>query len=538
MKKISSPQLTNIGTSFAVAALILVGAYNGLVAPTFNWLIGGIVVAGLVVVLPTIALLRERYKIEATAWAYFFASHSLSFLALVFIAGVDNPFISLWVVMLVVSYLELGWVAFCLSAVSLGGAMVLGRQISPEIEPTQRGVLSIVGIVITVFLSIFALVIARIASNERNARKDLEKVTAQEREQFHKLETVMNSLADVILALGKDGKVTAQNAAAMAFFDTNNSLEGRSIEELLPLTTLDGSRVLYREMMRNDMGSAERDDIVRKTPDGEEMRLQVQLRPIAPSYTVQLASLAGYIVIVRDITKQKTLEEEKDDFISVASHELRTPIAIMEAGLANMITLQQKGIKQEELLEFTEDAHRQALQLAHVVNDLSTVLKAEHDALSLQSVRFNDIIQDIAREFSKKAQRAQLDFSLELDEQITTIETDPAYLKEVLRNLFDNALKYTKAGSVIVESHYSGGVITCRVTDTGIGIAKADQQKIFDKFYQAEDFHTRETGGTGLGLYIAKKLVEKMGGSIGVKSHLGEGATFFFSLPSSPKNTM
>lgn len=537
MKKISSPQLTNIGTSLAVALLILVGAFNGLVAPTFNWFVGGVVIAGLVFVLPTIALLRERYPVRQTAWAYFFASHALSFLAAVYIAGLDNPFTTLWVVMLVISYLELGRGAFLMSSLSLISALVVGRQITPEIMPEQRFVLTIVGVVIGLFLTVFAWAIARVALNERSARQDLEKTRAQERIQFHKLDTVMNSLDDTILTLDHSGIVTAQNAAAMLLFNTNSSLTGTAIETLLPLETVGGEKLSYAEVLDGD-AKIDRDDILLTAAAGEVMRLEVQLRPVAVGYNGDEIAEKSFVLIARDITKQKTLEQEKDEFISVASHELRTPIAIMEAGLANVLAMRDAGAKPSDVWQFVQDAHEQAIHLGRVVNDLSTAIKVDQQTFAGTLTNLNDILREVCDEFAPKMKQAQLDFQIHLDPHVKEIVTDRSYVKEAAKNLLDNALKYTKTGSVKLESAVSRAGVEIKVADTGVGIARVDHDKIFEKFYRVEDFHTRETGGTGLGLYIVKRLVQKMGGDIGVESRLGQGSTFSIILPKNTKETL
>lgn len=509
----------------------MAGALNGLVPSTFNWYVGSIVLAGLFFGLPAIALLQNKLPPRPVAWLYFVASHIIAGLSLIYIAGVDNPFTSLWVVMLVISYLELGWGAFALSSLTLAIAMVIARQISPEIADDKRFALSVVGCIVTVFLTVFAFVIARIVGKERQSRRDLEKSREQERVEFNKLDTVINSLNDIIVTIDTNALITTQNAAALDFFNTNRSLIGQRLEEILPLVTVNKEKIDLGTLLRYE-GGMERDDLIKITPDGEEIRLSMQLRPIAESYTAK--TQPGFVVILRDITKQKTLEEEKDEFISVASHELRTPIAIAEGSLGNLMLLQERGVDTETLKASTKEAHNQVMYLAGIVNDLSTLSRTERsEELPIEQIDTKLLLKGIYDKYLSEAKVKKIAFKLDVDENIPSIVTTRLYLEEILQNFMTNALKYTAEGSITIMAKQRDSAVILSVIDTGIGISKSDQAKIFEKFYRSEDFHTRETSGTGLGLYIVRRLAEKIHSKIEVESHLGEGSTFSLELPTS-----
>ena len=140
-------------------------------------------------------------------------------------------------------------------------------------------------------------------------------------------------------------------------------------------------------------------------------------------------------------------------------------------------------------------------------------------------------MHDIYNEYSPQAQKQKLTFNLEAGPQLGQVMTSRLYLHELMQNFITNAIKYTKKGTVTFHISNQNGMILFKVTDTGIGISKSDQVKIFNKFYRSEDYRTRETSGTGLGLYVASKLAKKLKTTIEVKSRLNHGSTFSISLP-------
>lgn len=528
MKSSSSSKWVNIGTSYATAVIVLLGGIFGLVPPTFNWVMGAIVLFGLTIVLPAIAFFSDRINPRKVAWLYLVVSHTLAFMALIYIAGVDNPFISLWVVMLVVSRLELGWLAFGLSAATLLFGMVIARLVNPEVPSDEKIAAVIVACIITVFLSVFAVLVARIAGRERRSRQELERTRDLERQQYNKLDALINSLSDVVLTVDKEGVITAENAAARNFFDTNQTTVGRNVEDILKLQTLKQEELSLGALLRFS-GGIEREDIIRKLSNNEDMRLRIEIHPISQTYG---SGGLGSVVIMRDITKQKSLEEEKDEFISVASHELRTPVAVAEGSLSNALVLYEKDASSDLLIANVKEAHKQIEYLSNIINDLTTLSRVdEADELSKEEVSVRQLIKDLHEKYSEEISSHSLVSKISVEDSLPNVITSRVYLEEILQNLISNAIKYTKTGSITLKAYSRGDSVICEVIDTGVGISRADQEKIFDKFYRSEDFHTRETGGSGLGLFIVQKLASKIDAGIKVESKLGEGSTFSISLP-------
>lgn len=167
-----------------------------------------------------------------------------------------------------------------------------------------------------------------------------------------------------------------------------------------------------------------------------------------------------------------------------------------------------------------------------MVNDLSTLSRAERGVADApEEIEVRQLINDLYNEYAPQADKKDLQFDLDLSPHLGRVTASPLYLKELLQNFITNAIKYTPKGSVTLRADNTDGKLTFAVRDTGIGIGKSEQKKIFDKFYRSEDYRTRETGGTGLGLYVAAKLAKKLGTSIKLQSRLNHGSTFQFSLP-------
>lgn len=362
-------------------------------------------------------------------------------------------------------------------------------------------------------------------------------VTSQEKErlQHSRIETIINNLADATLSVDEKGIVKLYNAASLNLLDTNDSLNGRDIDDLLKLEDKDGKRVNLLEQLLTTKSSTRRDDLNYVYNADEKIRVELTYAPIRSSYSQskRREAYSGYIIIMRDITKAKSLEEERDEFISVVSHELRTPITIVEGTISNVqVMMQHPDHTTEMLTDAVTMAHDQIVYLERMVNDLGTLSRAERGvADKAEDIDVREMVHKLHEEYHKEAADKQLHFDLDLGATLDHVYVSRLYLEEMLQNFITNAIKYTKKGSVTVSVKQKLGVIKFSIKDTGIGISKSDQAKIFQKFYRSEDYRTRETSGTGLGLYVAAKLAHKINTKIELVSRLNHGSTFSFSLP-------
>lgn len=364
-------------------------------------------------------------------------------------------------------------------------------------------------------------------------QQKLDRSHAQAALQQDRTTTLINNLADAVISTNQNGTITLYNAATLNLLDTNTSLEGKNIDEVLHLSDTDKQTVSLSDSLASIRVVTVRDDLL-TIATGEATRLELTYAPIRSSYSGADEDSGGFIIILRDITKAKSLEEERDEFISVVSHELRTPIAIAEGTVSNaQIMLSRNDIAPAKVSDAIDVAHDQIVYLARMVNDLSTLSRAERGVGDEpESIDINEMINDLYREYQPEAEVKKLAFDLRLPAKVGSVYASRLYLKELLQNFITNAIKYTNRGSITIEvATDKKRNVTLGVRDTGVGISKGDQRRIFDKFYRSEDYRTRETSGTGLGLYVANKLALKLKTRIDIKSRLNYGSTFSVTLP-------
>ena len=350
--------------------------------------------------------------------------------------------------------------------------------------------------------------------------------------QHNRITAIINNLSDAVIATDDKGDIQLANAAALSLLDTNTAPIGEHVDTVIKLTTAENKRVKLSTLLSAATMAVARDDMSMKIGD-ESMRLDVVYAPIRGTDSLGEKAQKGHIIIMRDITRQKSLEEERDEFISVISHELRTPVTIAEGALSNLQLMSERGHATETQLKAGVTlAYEQILFLAGMINDLSTLSRAERGVMAEKTeVMIEPLVHGIYSQYEKEARKKGLKFNLDLDPQLGAVEVSELYLKELIQNFITNAIKYTKKGSVTLGVHKDKGDLVFFVKDTGIGISKSDQKRIFEKFFRSEDYRTRETNGTGLGLYVARKLSRLIDTEITLDSRLNYGSTFSFSLP-------
>jgi len=347
-----------------------------------------------------------------------------------------------------------------------------------------------------------------------------------------RLTSLINSMADGVLAIDEKGKIIVTNGAALNILDVNSSLTGRKLVNVLKLVDKNNQNVDVSEAIRTTRTQFTSRDWRLQYPDGSTINLYVSLAPVRLGYGKE--GMKGHVLLLRDITHEKSLEEERDEFISVVSHELRTPIAIAEGNIGNAEFIFKKSdIKNKAIEEALKTAHDQINFLAGMINDLSTLSRAERGKLNVEveSINPHELINELAAIYGPEAHAKKLDLHLETDPHLELLQTSRLYTKEILQNFITNAIKYTETGSVTVGARSKAGGIEFYVSDTGIGINKADQEKVFDKFFRSEDYRTRQNSGTGLGLYVTMKLARLLHAEIGVESEINKGSTFTIFIP-------
>ena len=231
------------------------------------------------------------------------------------------------------------------------------------------------------------------------------------------------------------------------------------------------------------------------------------------------------------------LDELKSDFMATMSHELRTPLTSI-IGYSDMLLSGMTGELNEKQGVFIESILKGGETLLGLINDILDLTKIEAGRLELnrESVDLRAALLGVLPVVKPRAKDKRIRISTFLPTDLPLVSADPAKLNQILLNLLTNGIKYTHDnGSVSVEARTAGDLVEIWVNDTGIGMAKEDQEKVFQRFTQIDSSATRTQGGTGLGLAIVKELVELHGGTIRVQSKLGKGSSFVFTMPISTK---
>lgn len=440
------------------------------------------------------------------------------------VTSIVSPFAAYWVLLFISTYIFLGTNGLRVG-VMLFIATLCADTLIVSTEPTYM----LQAVFTTIAVLISSLVIVTVYASQQTSHQDLVNSRTRENTERDRIATLVNNLTDAVLSTDQHGIIQIYNAAALNLVDTNDRLEGKHVNELLKLETVDHVAIDILRELSSSTAIRLRDDIIMPMGDDDYVRLETTFAPVQGGDSV---TPDGYVLILRDITKMKSLEEERDEFISVVSHELRTPITIAEGSLSNAQLLSERGATSEKIDSALDEAHKQVLFLAKMVNDLGTLSRAERGVSDApESIDITELVAKLRSEYTPQAEEKGLAFNIDVSGRIGAVHASRLYLEELIQNLITNAIKYTPEGSVTLSVKRNKNKICFEVSDTGIGIGKSDQKKIFNRFYRTEDYHTRQTSGTGLGLYVSAKLARKLGCKITVNSRINHGSTFGFLLP-------
>ena len=273
---------------------------------------------------------------------------------------------------------------------------------------------------------------------------------------------------------------------------------------------------------------------------------QRQRKPVAVSIVPVRTGHGEVVITLRDIKTELEHEGEQTEFISTASHEMRTPVASIEGYLGLALNPQCATID-DRARKYLEEAHMSSKHLGRLFQDLLDVTKLDDKKIKLHltPVEMVDLVRKIVDGLVPAINEKHLKYTFGSANNLISrggdarsiaqavySNIDVDFLREILDNLIENAIKYTKDGGAIwVNVRGDGDRVLINITDTGIGISPDDLTHIFQKFYRVDNSQTREIGGTGLGLYIVKMRVEALGGKVWAESSFGEGSTFYISLP-------
>ena len=445
--------------------------------------------------------------------------------------GVISPFLVMWIIVAIF--------AGFFGAIILGmmGLLVILQIIATSI---QQGIniQFIIGYLFFGFLPlIFSLVLwVRRQKTDDNTSSLENKLSAVE----SKSDVVINAIDDGVLAISKDGNIELINPSAQQIigWDQGDAL-GLNWKSVLKLVTSDGKDVedlenpISQSLSKNQ--PTHNDKLFLLTSSEKRILVSIVSSPVGTDGE-------GIIVVFRDITKEKAEEREQAEFISTASHEMRTPVASIEGYLGLALNPATAHID-EKARDFITKAHESAQHLGRLFQDLLDISKVEDGRMknNPKIINVNEFLKDIFDGLATKASEKQLNYIFMPDiidegkekslQPIFYANIDPDHFREVVSNLIENAIKYTPSGEVVVNVTGDDKQISISVKDSGIGIPAEDIPHLFQKFYRVDNSDTREIGGTGLGLYLSRRLAEAMSGNLRVESKYKEGSTFYLEIP-------
>jgi PAS domain S-box-containing protein len=264
--------------------------------------------------------------------------------------------------------------------------------------------------------------------------------------------------------------------------------------------------------------------------DGEKIAVDDSAAPIFDSN----GNIKGVVIIFRDVTEQRKLEENKEMFFNIASHQLRTPLGSMRWNLEALLAGDEGEIP-EKMQPILEDVKNSNERLVKLVNDLLDISRIEQGRQidEKEVVDIKEVIDEVEHQMLPIAEEKNVELQMIIDDSIPQLQLYRREIRDVVENLLSNAIKYSggEGGKVTLEAMFSGNNLKIQVSDTGIGIPKSDQDQIFSRFYRASNATTLNVQGTGIGLSVSKMFVEKMGGKMWFESEEEEGTVFHVVIP-------
>jgi PAS domain S-box-containing protein len=526
-----------VGGLIAVTVFALYGLRPSLLADTSTTLTTAILGALGLVYFLTFHQVIGRRRLAFSALILTLITTSNLVLVIAATGGLDSPYYSLWLLAIVAAGI-FGTVEtiVVLSATIIYYGFEIMRQgfHAPYIRD------HIIQLIITVLAAGLAEWVH--SRNRRVAVQTTKLATLSGKltEEQLKAQALMSSIGEGVVVVDGDGQIKLFNKAAQQITGWDeSSAQNIDYNLVMQLHTAEDKEITPdTDPFRQAWTKKEqvvRDDLVMVSRSGRKIQLTLSISPISDGD----GNPTGAIGLFRDISREKAVERQKDEFVSTASHEMRTPVAAIEGYISlamnpNVATVDDRAQK------YLVKAHDTIQHLGELFRDLLNVTKAEEGKLNakLEPVNVGELLRDAVEDMQFVAQKKSLTLVLQTSDSIGKsiapiyyVAANGERLREVVMNLIDNAIKYTAQGGIKVGLAGDNKEVKVSVTDSGVGIAAEDIPHLFQKFYRIDNSATRTIGGTGLGLYLCRQMIELFNGRIWVESKPDVGSSFNFNLP-------
>lgn len=353
----------------------------------------------------------------------------------------------------------------------------------------------------------------------------------------HKLaidEAIISSVGDGLIITDKEGKIILMNPAAGKMLRRNpQEVKDLDLIETVPAADRN-SEIIPREkrpllrVLKTGQSFTNHAANYYLRSDRTKFPAAITTSPI-----ILNGEIIGAIITFRNITREKEIDRMKTEFISLASHQLRTPLSAIRWFL-EMLLNGDAGKLNEEQERFLKNIDDSTIRMIALVNDLLNISRIESGRIIVdpKPTHLGQLLEEILKEVKPKYQAKRQKIIVSLHPQLPEINVDPNLTRAVYLNLINNAIKYTpEGGEITIIISIKGGYVISQISDEGYGIPQKEQHQVFQKFYRGSNIVKKVLEGTGLGLYLVKSIIESSSGKIWFQSKEGGGTTFWFSLP-------
>ena len=365
---------------------------------------------------------------------------------------------------------------------------------------------------------------------------NFEKIERQNKEleeEKNKVAAILYSIGEGVFVIDMDYRVTRFNQGAEDISGfTAEEIISKKYDRVLKFISEKTGKMndsFIHEAMNSGKVKETWSDTTLVRKDGQKVPVADSAAPLKDKD----GQVIGCVVAFRDVTKEREIDRAKSEFVSLASHQLRTPLSTV-SWYAEMLLDEDVGKINKDQKKYLQSLYDANMRMVELVNALLNVSRIELGTFAIEPepVNFIEIADGVLKELSPQIKEKELEIKKDYAVDLPIINADPKLLRIIFQNLLSNSVKYTlKRGEVKIEITKQELDVLIKISDTGFGIPKAQQSKIFTKLFRADNVITKDTDGTGLGLYIVKAVIEQSGGKIWFKSKENKGTTFYVTIP-------
>jgi PAS domain S-box-containing protein len=376
--------------------------------------------------------------------------------------------------------------------------------------------------------------LATAAAAVNQMKADLATAVANMERERARDEALLSSIGDAVVAVDENRRVTFINQAALNLLGyTAEEVIGKIYGRDVPQVVDEQGNQLPADQRSIGKAWSTRQKYYASyyyytKKDGSKFPVGITAAPIITN-----DQITGAIVVFRDITKEKEIDRMKTEFISLASHQLRTPLSAIR-WYVEMLIDGDAGELNPEQKEFAHNIQVSTDRMIELVTALLNISRIESGRIIIdpQPTNLGDLVREVTKEVELKLQTKKHHLIISVNDHLPLINLDPKLIRQVYLNLLTNAIKYTpEGGEISIMISKKDDQVVSQVSDSGYGIPEKEQHKVFQKFYRGQNVIKVETDGTGLGLYLVRAIIESSNGKIWFKSAEGKGTTFWFSIP-------